>query len=122
SLYEATDGRFWVGADCGLAELLPNADSVSRRISMKLSGEELTNPRVWSFAEDSHGNLWVGTANSAIKVIKGGFSTYTEADGLGSRDICSIMETRSGELCAYTKSAHQAFINRFDGDRFIANK
>src|SRR5262245_18819984 len=23
SLYEATDGRFWIGADCGLAELLP---------------------------------------------------------------------------------------------------
>jgi signal transduction histidine kinase/sugar lactone lactonase YvrE len=32
------------------------------------------------------------------------------------------METRSGELCVYTKSAHQAFINLFDGKRFIASK
>ncbi|HEV2665309.1 MAG TPA: two-component regulator propeller domain-containing protein, partial [Blastocatellia bacterium] len=36
ALYEATDGRFWIGADCGLAELLPNADSASRRISVSL--------------------------------------------------------------------------------------
>src|SRR5499426_1840682 len=36
SLYEATDGRFWIGADCGLAELLPNVESASRRISVSL--------------------------------------------------------------------------------------
>ncbi len=44
------------------------------------------------------GNLWVGTANGAIKLARGGFTTYTEADGLGSRDICSLMETRSEHL------------------------
>src|SRR5262245_22680243 len=122
SLYEANDGRFWIGSDCGLAELLPNADNASRRISVTLSGEELTDPRVWSLAEDSQGKLWVGTANGAIKVERGGFTTYTEADGLGSRQICSIIETRSGEFCVYTKSDHQAFFNRFDGKRFIATK
>jgi ligand-binding sensor domain-containing protein/two-component sensor histidine kinase len=122
SLYQATDGRFWVGADCGLAELLPNVGSGSRRISTALSGEKLTDPRVWSLAEDSHGNLWVGTAHGAIKVARGGFTTYTEADGLGSRDICRLTETRSGEFCVYTKGDRQAFINRFDGKRFIATK
>jgi ligand-binding sensor domain-containing protein/signal transduction histidine kinase len=122
SLYEATDGRFWIGVDCGLAELLPNADSASREISVSLSSEQLTDPRVWSLAEDSHGNLWVGTANGAIKVARGGFTTYTEADGLGSRHICSMMESRSGEFCVHTRSDHQAFINRFDGKRFIPTK
>jgi ligand-binding sensor domain-containing protein/signal transduction histidine kinase len=122
TLYEATDGRIWIGADCGLAELLPDSAGSERRVSMALSGKELTDPRVWSLAEDSHGNLWVGTANGAVKVTRGGFTTYTEADGLGSRNICSIMETPSGELCVYTRSDHQAFINRFDGKRFIATK
>jgi signal transduction histidine kinase/ligand-binding sensor domain-containing protein len=122
SLYEASDGRFWIGADCGLAELLPNTDSASRRISLSLSGEELTDPRVWSLAEDSNGNLWVGTANGAIKVARGGFTTYTKADGLGGRHSCYMMEPRSGEFCVYTKNDHQAFINRFDGKRFIATK
>jgi ligand-binding sensor domain-containing protein/two-component sensor histidine kinase len=121
SLYEATDGRIWIGADCGLAELLPEAGG-SRRVSIALGREELTDSRVWSLAEDNHNNLWVGTADGAIKVARGGFITYTEADGLGSRDICSIMETPSGELCVYTKSDHQAFTNRFDGKRFIAIK
>jgi len=122
ALYEAIDGRFWIGADCGLAELLPNAESASRRISVSLGSEELTDTRVWSLAEDSNDNLWVGTANGAIKVARGGFTTYKEADGLGSRHICAMMEPRSGEFCVYTKNDHQAFINRFDGKRFIATK
>jgi ligand-binding sensor domain-containing protein/two-component sensor histidine kinase len=122
SLYEAADGRIWIGADCGLAELLPDAGGAGQRISISMSGEELTDPRVWSFAEDNHGNLWVGTANGAIKVTRGGFTTYTEADGLGSRAVCSMMEIRPGEFCAYTRSAHQAFVNRFDGKRFIATE
>jgi ligand-binding sensor domain-containing protein/signal transduction histidine kinase len=121
SLYEAADGRIWVGADCGLAELIPD-NGGSRRVSMALGSKELTDPRVWALAEDDHGNLWVGTASGAVKVARGGFTTYTEADGLGSRVICSITETRSGELCVYTKGDHQAFINRFDGKRFIANR
>src|SRR5215510_1619083 len=122
ALYEATDGRIWIGADCGLAELLPDGAGSDRRVSMALSGKELTDPRVWSLAEDNHGNLWVGTANGAVKVARGGFTTYTEADGLGSRAVCSMMEIRPGELCVYTRSDHQAFINRFDGKRFIATK
>jgi ligand-binding sensor domain-containing protein/signal transduction histidine kinase len=122
ALYEATGGRIWIGADCGLGELLPDGAGSGRRVRMALSGEELTDTRVWSLAEDSHGNLWVGTANGAVKVARGGFTTFTEADGLGSRNICSIMETPSGELCVYTRSDHQAFINRFDGKRFIATK
>ena len=122
SLYEATDGRIWIGADCGLAELLPDTGGGGRRVSMALGSKELTDPRVWALAEDSHGNLWIGTAGGAVKVARGGFTTYTEADGLGSRVVCSIMETRSGELCVYTKGNHQAFINRFDGKRFTASK
>src|SRR5262245_52223437 len=122
SLFEATDGRFWIGSDCGLAELLPNADGAGRRISVSLNSEELSDPRVWALAEVSHGNLWVGTANGAIKVARGGFTTYTDADGLGSRHICSMMETRSGEFCVYTRNDHQAYINRFDGKHFIATR
>jgi len=122
SLYEARDGRIWIGGDCGLAELIPDAGGGGRKVSRALGKEELTDPRVWSLAEDSHSNLWVGTANGAVKVARGGFTIYTEADGLGSRDVCSFMETPSGELCVYTRSDHQAFINRFDGKRFIAIK
>ena len=81
SLYESTDGRIWIGADCGLAELLPDAGGSSRRVSMALGSEELSDPRIWSLAEDIHGNLWIGTANGAVKVARGGFTTYTEADG-----------------------------------------
>src|SRR5215510_4707194 len=76
SLYEATDGRIWIGADCGLAELLPDTGGSGRRVSMALGSEELTDPRVWALAEDSHGNLWIGTAGGAVKEARGGLKTY----------------------------------------------
>ena len=122
ALYESADGRFWIGTDCGLAELLGDADKARRNISMALSSKELTDPQVWSLAEDGHGNLWVGTATGAVKVIRGGFTTYTEADGLGSRYVCSVMETAAGELYVLTKGPQQTFLNRFDGKRFFAHK
>jgi ligand-binding sensor domain-containing protein/two-component sensor histidine kinase len=121
ALYESADGRIWIAMDCGLAELLVNGKDARREIHMPLSGKELIDPRVWSLAEDSQGNLWIGTAAGAIKIVRGGFTTYTEADGLGSREVCSIFEI-DGEIYIYTVSPRQAYLNRFNGKRFMAIK
>jgi signal transduction histidine kinase/streptogramin lyase len=89
-------------------------------ITVRLSDKELTDPRVWSLAEDRQGNLWVGTANGAVKVAREGFTTYSIAEGLGSNDVCSIAETSQGELYVYSRSHRKHFINRFDGYGFSA--
>jgi signal transduction histidine kinase len=47
-----------------------------------------------------------------------GFGTFTETDGLESRKIVSIFETRDGKLYAVTGGRH--VLNEFDGQRFNA--
>jgi ligand-binding sensor domain-containing protein/two-component sensor histidine kinase len=122
ALYESADGRIWIGTDCGLAELLINGKNASRQIHMPLGSKQLIDPRVWSLAEDSQGNLWLGTAAGAVKIVRGGFTTYTEADGLGSREVCSIFEIQTGDIYVYTVSPRQTYLNRFNGKRFTAIK
>jgi ligand-binding sensor domain-containing protein/two-component sensor histidine kinase len=122
ALCESADGRIWIGTDCGLAQLPVNGKDASLQIHMPLSAKELIDPRVWSLAEDSQGNLWLGTAAGAVKIVRGGFTTYTEADGLGSREVCSIFEIQTGEIYVYTVSPRQAYFNRFNGKGFMAIK
>jgi ligand-binding sensor domain-containing protein/signal transduction histidine kinase len=125
SLFESRDGRFWIGTDCGLSELLDEPEKADQgirgflRIRGFLGADVLANPDVWSLAEDRQGNLWVGSPNGAVRVTRSGFTTYTEADGLGARESSFIFESHMGELLVQTRSPRQAFISRFDGRRFV---
>lgn len=104
SLFASSDGRFWVGTDCGVSEFLPQKNRFNQRIKTYLGGESLNDPRVWSMAEDISGNLWVGSPGGAIQILRGGLTTYTEADGLDARPVISINESKTGELFVHTRS------------------
>jgi signal transduction histidine kinase len=56
----------------------------------------------------------------AFRMARDGFTTYDEADGLGSSRVVSLSEDVAGELCAVTEGPHRGYINRFDGSRFNA--
>jgi ligand-binding sensor domain-containing protein/signal transduction histidine kinase len=122
SLLETAEGRLWIGTDCGLAELHPQASGDGRSISMALGSVEMADPQIWALAEDSRGNLWVGTPGGAARIVREGFTTYTEADGLGTRVVCLIGQSAADEIVVYTKGPQAAFLNRFDGRRFLAHK
>lgn len=125
SLFESSDGRFWIGTDCGVDELREVDGKTSQTIKGRLSSMDLSDPRIWSICEDHQGNLWMGTAEGAAKLARVGFTTYTDADGLGSRKMCLITETRGGELCVYSRSPQHSFINRLEGKEgksFVAIK
>ena len=71
-----------------------------------------------TFGEDEAGNVWAGTAASgAIKVARNGFVTYDHVDGLGGDWVLSIFEDLRGALHVVTRTG---FINRLDGERFVA--
>ena len=36
-----------------------------------------------NIAEDRDRNIWLGTVNGAMKLARGGFSTFDERDGIG---------------------------------------
>lgn len=53
---------------------------------------------VRSFAEDSDGNLWLGTANGAHKFDGENMTQYTAADGLVSSYVFSVQPDREGRI------------------------
>jgi len=56
----------------------------------------------------------------AFRMARDGFTTYDEADGLGSNRVLSVAEDEAGELRVVTEGPHRGYINRFDGSRFSA--
>jgi signal transduction histidine kinase/streptogramin lyase len=121
AVFQGQDGRLWVGADCGLYEFLKG----EKRFRTWLDTKEMPDTRIWSFNEDESGNLWVGTANGAIRLARGGFTTYMETDGLSFRDVFHITESSAGEVMVYTRSRFESqtsYADRFDGSRFVSQK
>lgn len=58
TIYTDKSGRLWVGNICGLSLYDPTSDSF-KRISLTNDGK--SNPHVGSIAENSHGDIFVGT-------------------------------------------------------------
>ena len=110
ALYETGDGRVWVGSDANLGDF----DGTRLRL---FSGTQALDTVVDAFAEDTAGNLWVGTATGAARLARRGFTTYDHADGLSDFQTPLIFETHAGELCAVSA---KLFLNVFDGQRFQA--
>ena len=73
-----------------------------------------------AFGEDDAGNVWVGTsASGVIKVARNGLVSYDQADGLSGDWVLSIFEDLRGALYVVTRNG---FINRMEGERFVAVK
>jgi len=119
TLFQDHTGRLWIGAACGLYEFLKN----EKRFRPRLDIASMTYTKVWSFNEDLYGNLWIGTADGAIRLARNGFTTYTEADGIGFRDIYHIAESNAGEVDLFTRFDNLRFsIDRFNGEGFVSRK
>ena len=82
-LLQTSDGKFWVGTPTGLLEFSPDADDSAARFRVYVRRNGLTHDGVTTLAEDSDGNLWIGTdVAGGMKLARNGFVTYTEQDGL----------------------------------------
>jgi len=119
TLFQDHEGRLWIGTDCGLYEFLKNEGRFRLRVDVK----NMRAAMVWSLNEDGYGNLWIGTADGAMRLARNGFTTYTEADGIGFRDVCHITESIAGEVNLYTRFGKlDSSIDRFDGEGFVSQK
>ena len=113
ALYQAGDGRIWLGTTAGLCEWQgADAKSVCRTYT---AANDLCDKDVWSVAEDKDGNLWTGSKCGAKKWARYGFTTYGEGDGIEAKLINSIFENRAGELFAVIRDNSVRTIYRFDG-------
>jgi len=113
-LHKSYDGRICIGTDGGMTEF---ADG---RIRHHTISQGLPDNRIRALADDSAGNLWVGTETAgAVKIARNGLITFTTDDGLGRVFIRSIFEAQTGEFCVVNRTP---IINRFDGKQFMPVK
>jgi ligand-binding sensor domain-containing protein/signal transduction histidine kinase len=109
SLWEGRDGHVWIGTTGGLVEFDGGIRTYSTR-------HGLSDDTVTAVAEDRAGHLWVGTdAGGVARLMRNGFVSYGEADGLRHGYVTSISQRRTGRLRA---SGGWPVLNEFDGQRF----
>lgn len=98
-LFERADGRLTVATNLGVYEF--GADDSARdgpaRMYTKRHG--FSYHEIETLAEDRDGNLWLGTVNGAMKVARGGFSTFDERDNVVY--IKALFDSPDGELHAF---------------------
>jgi ligand-binding sensor domain-containing protein/signal transduction histidine kinase len=112
-LLETSDRRFWITTARGLVEFSPAADERHRfRAYAERNG--LTDYNVTAITEDLDGNLWLGTTSSgAMKVTRGGFTTYGKKDGIET--LNAFFEDRAGDLCFKGSVLGDARTSVFEG-------
>ena len=118
ALLQSSDGRFWVGCFGGLGLYLPAQD----KFESYTTAQGLSEPGgITSLAQDTEGNLWVGTESSGVmKIARHGFTSYTHADGLGNMRIASLVSDQGGELCSWNIQFEKQALECFDGQRFTS--
>jgi signal transduction histidine kinase/ligand-binding sensor domain-containing protein len=116
ALFQDADGDIWL-AGKGLA-LLKRFGRASGSWSTFEQTAQLASQNISSIATDSQGNLWLAVSNiGAARILRHGFQIFTESDGLKSRHVISVFDTRQGQVYAVTEPR---ILHEFDGERFTA--
>jgi ligand-binding sensor domain-containing protein/signal transduction histidine kinase len=112
-LFETSDRRFWVATPAGLVEYFPDASGPDRfRAYAARNG--LTDISLITVAEDLGGNLWLGSDyGGAMKIARGGFSTYGIEDGIAG--VNAVFEDGAGSLCFKARIIGDARTTVFEG-------
>ncbi len=92
-LLQRRDGSIWIATAEGLAEIGPTGVRVHGKF-------ERLGHITEGLAEDSAGNVWLGSTAGAVRWMSGGFTSFGEADLPGFSEPLSLLETPAGELLA----------------------
>ncbi|HYL74567.1 MAG TPA: ATP-binding protein, partial [Bryobacteraceae bacterium] len=117
------DGSVWMSSALGISQLAPDANGRLHETRRYTIREGLPASAVDDLVEDSQGNLWGVTDGSGLfRLARGGFTTYTGEDGLGSARISSVFEDLQGRLCVTvsTKRSDATNFRVFERGRFQA--
>jgi signal transduction histidine kinase/streptogramin lyase len=117
ALLESSDGDVWAGTPSGLSRFC-GASGCGGKSFRSYVTASLGRFGAWTLVNDRDGNVWMGNETGALRLARDGFTTYDEADGLGSSRVYSISESLDGTLYAVTPGPHGGEVNGFDGNHF----
>lgn len=121
ALYRNSTGWLWIASTLGLSEFSPEPLADGGHFLNYTREHGLSDVGLRTIAEDLNGNLWLGTeSGGAMKVMRRGVTSFSEADGLENGRISAIGEDHNGDLFVITGTlgAPSFHIHRFDGRRF----
>jgi signal transduction histidine kinase/streptogramin lyase len=116
-LFETSDGRFWAATNNGLAESTAPGEPRPAQFRVYGAGNGLSHYEITTLTEDIAGNLWMGTgAAGAMKLTRGGFTTYGRSDWLGT--VTAGFEDQAGRMCFRAQIVGTARTTVFDEPSF----
>lgn len=116
-IYEARDGRFWVGTNMGLNLM----DRESGKFILYSETDGLANNFVYGILEDKHGNLWLST-NKGISKFNPSLKTFTNfdvGDGLPGNEFNTAAFFKKGDDRLYFGGVDGLVV--FNPDKIINN-
>ncbi|HSD72996.1 MAG TPA: two-component regulator propeller domain-containing protein, partial [Thermoanaerobaculia bacterium] len=96
-IVETRDGRFWIATNNGLAEFFPDTSGRNGRFHAYTQRSGFLYYGWNTLAEDSDGNLWLGSDEGTMKLSRDGFVGYGEQDGVLSAN--AVFEDLGGGVC-----------------------
>ena len=97
-IYEAQDGRVWVGSLDGLYAVQ------GQNVRLYTTKDGLPGNAIASIVESADGTLWIGTHNGLASLKNGSFRIYGSRDGLTSDPVRSLEVSSDGSLWIATAS------------------
>ena len=89
---ETSDGYLWVGTQGGIARF----DGVRFTVFDHTNTPALRDDFVADLVEDSHGTLWIATANGGVTSLRNG--AFTHLDSIGPRAGITVAATPDGSV------------------------
>lgn len=111
-IYQDRSGTLWVCTyGGGLNRLDPDSQSFTRYQYDPDDPTSLSSNDIYTVHQDQFGVLWVGTANGGLNKMgeDGGFTRYTQQDGLYSDVVYGILEDQLGNLWLSTSRGLSRF-------------
>jgi len=119
ALYEASDSTIWCGTETGFCKIKNNRDLANSAWEIV---PLLGTTSIWSFYEDRHHCLWIGTNNYGLLRLAPDHSRryFTEKEGLGDNTVYFIQPDDKENLWIGTNNGIDRL--RFENDQLVQIK